>query len=606
MAKFAQTRITAARYDREGYVSARWTVDSDAVLVGFALIIRSERPGQIAQSTTYVEDGGTRTLAGMPFSCEQGTNYQLIVTPYDDKGPLSSSDPFPIEIAVQAELEPLEFTERLAYTPLLIDSGYNVVKVRLIAPDGTPRRNQPISWRIPPEYRKVLLETTKPTMTDNDGIAANRILVPGEAGVPDLLTVSAWCAPEGATSGSDHVSALFRCVEPRVFCSFAQTFAHPLRDTSEPGKPQEPDDDQLITATATLLDGKSQPIRGLRIALRMEPNAATLAYERVDAGTLPPLRRQLRWQDWPPYERGFPLRTDNDGQCTVMFANAASQIMVVCPTVNAIQHQYYSVFTEVDYGTGEASPGPRLPLSPGTDNVLDLNRYPDTVPIVLPTEIGITADGAIWLNDAIVAVAPIGSMPAPAAIPVLSEYFVPDDRRNRIGYVEGDRAGNGQDSVLVYFKASGQPSVPQPVGGGSLAEPRFEAGGVKIVNDSVVTGGLPLRIPAYKGIALGDAIQLRIYLDGYYQGTASPKHGLITLSHAVEKSDLAEGFVVILDEALLRGYAASAKGRAGQFVAQYAVTQAGSPTAYSVALSRELVTSVPDRPSNWIALEIDP
>lgn len=605
-----RTTVLSALYHQEGYISAVWETSPSVALTAFALTITYLREGGLGRDAWAVEDGLARA-AGLPYRFEPGVQYALIVTPFDGEQLLPSSPPMPIAnplrsvadddraaeadsggAATDGSANPyrLEFVERLPYTPLFIDAGWNVVKVKLSGLDGKALDKQPIHWRVPPEFKGVRLEKTNPTTTGPDGVAANRIRIDRGAQVSDLLTVSAWYEPLNGASGiwANHVAALFEAVEVRVFCSFARDSAHPWTSGGTPKA------DELVTATATVLDDRSRPVRGLRMAWRMHPNAASAAYEPTAHGGL----RQLAWTDAPLYERGFAAYTTELGRTTIKFANYAPQIMGVAPTVNAEEYPYHVMFSAVDLGTGNGT-AVGLPLVGG---VLDLDRYPDTVPVTVSPDVGVSCDAAIWLNDGFVARVYIGTAEQPGLVRVPSEYFVPGER-NGIGYIKSDVFGNGADSILSKFGVRGQARIPQPTPGGTLAEPRFVARDVRIVNDSVIAGGLALWIPADTAIAAGDEIRLRIYLEGYYQNTDFKRYGFYEMTHGVQVGDVADGFLLIVDEAELHGYAASLKGEPGRFVAQYVAVASVGTTRYSKLLSQAMVTTVLDQASDWVAFD---
>ena len=608
------TKVLSARYHEEGYVSAQWETTSPVALKSFALTISYEKKDGAGQHTFAVDDGLART-AGWPYTFEPGVLYKLVVTPFDGEGFQWPSPAFEIPNPLRAvaddnpsngtkseaaanggspESYRLQFVERLPYTPLLIDAGWNVLKVKLTSADGKPLAKQPIHWRIPPGTQGVRLEKANPTSTGADGIAANRIYIDRSALMPSLLTLSAWYEPPGGRleETAYHVAELFESAEVRVFCSFVRDSAHPWTDGPIP------ENDEFVTATATVLDDRSRPVRGLRMAWRMHPNAASVAYEVLGAQRL----QQLHWKDSPAYERGFPVDTNAFGRTTIKFANHAPQIMGVAPAVNAEEYPTHAVFSAVDLGSGS---GPKVGL-PLTGPVLDLDQYPDTVPVTVSPEVGATCDAAIWLNDAFVTTVYIGAAPQYGVVRVPSEYFVPG-QTNRIGYIQSGVYGNGTDSVLSKFAVTGKAHIPEPRAGGTLAPPRLEASGVTIINDSAIAGGLALRIPAYASIAAGDEVNLRIYLEGYYQNTDFKKYGFYQMLRGVVPKDVQNGFVLIVDEAELRGYAASLAGKPGRFRAQYAVSPFNGAKQYSLVLVNDhFVTSLPDLPSEWVAFSREP
>lgn len=610
----SSTKVLSARYHEEGYISAQWETTSPVALKSFALVIMYEKNDGSGQSSFAVEDGLAR-IAGWPYTFEPDARYKLVVMPFDGEGFQSASPPFPIPnpLRTVAEDNPstgaasdtaanssssesyrLEFVERLPYTPLLIDAGWNVLKVKLTSADGKPLAKQPIHWRIPPGTQGARLEKANPTSTGADGIAANRIYIDRSALMPNLLTVSAWYEPPDGKLGETayHVAELFESVEVRVFCSFVRDSAHPWTENPIPEK------DEFVTATATVLDDQSRPVRGLRMAWRMHPNAASVAYEVLGAQVL----QRLHWKDSPPYERGFPVDTNAFGRTTIKFANSAPQIMGVAPAVNAEEYPTHAVFSAVDRGSGSGTQA-GLPL---TNGYLDLDQYPDTVPVTVSPEVGATCDAAIWLNDAFVTTVYIGTVPQYGVVRVPSEYFVPGEL-NRIGYIQSGIYGNGTDSVLSKFRVKGKAHIPEPTPGGTLAPPRLEAAGVTIINDSAIAGGLALRIPAYASIAAGDEVTLGIYLEGYYQNTDFKKNGFYQMLRGVVAKDVPNGFVLIVDEAELRGYAASSKGKPGRFRAQYAVSPLNGAKQYSqVLVNDNFVTSLPDLPSEWVAFSREP
>ena len=609
------TKVLSARYHEEGYVSAQWETTSPVALKSFALTITYEKKDGAGQHSFPVDDGLART-AGWPYTFEPGVLYKLVVTPFDGEGFQWPSPAFEIPNPLRPvaddtpptgtqsdaaahsgspESYRLQFVERLPYTPLLIDAGWNVLKVKLTSADGKPLAKQPIHWRIPPGTQGVRLEKANPTSTGADGIAANRIYIDRGALMPSLLTVSAWYEPPGGRLDETayHVAELFESAEVRVFCSFVRDSAHPWTDGPIP------ENEEFVTATATVLDDRSRPVRGLRMAWRMHPNAASVAYEVLGAQGL----QRLHWKDLPAYERGFPVDTNAFGRTTIKFANAAPQIMGVAPAVNAEEYPTHAVFSAVDLGSGSGARA-GLPLTP--TGVLDLDQFPDTVPVTVSPEVGVTCDAAIWLNDAFVATVYIGTVSKPGLVQVPSEYFVPG-KPNRIGYIQSGIYGNGTDSVLSRFPVTGKAHIPQPMPGGTLAPPRFEAGGVTIINDSVIAGGLALRIPAYASIAPGDDVTLRIYLEGFYQNSDFKKYGFYQMMRGVVPKDVQNGFVLIIDEAELRGYAASLGGTPGRFEAQYEVSSlVGAKRFSQVLLNKHFVTTLPDLPSEWVAFDREP
>ncbi len=470
----------------------------------------------------------------------------------------------------------IEFVERLPFTPLLIDSSFNVVKVKLTA-DDKPVADEPVSWYIP-QYNGVFFDNNAPTKTGKDGIATKRIYIAEDAVLPERLTVSAWLA--NATKSEDgRTSVLFESIRARVFCSFETRSAH-----TWPAAETEPRSDQLVSATTTILDGDSRPVRGLTFYWRMLPNAPTAAYRRLADGSL----HNLQWQDSPSYEKGYRTVTLEDGKSNILFANSASQLMELAPTINAILYPQTAVFTDVDLGTGEGTQ-PKLPLD---NNTLNLDSYPNAVPVTLPAAIGTTADGAIWLNGAIVKVVHAGTFASPRPIPISSLAFIPRTQ-NSMGAVYELPGANAQDSARLNFSVKGSAQVPQPSQGGTLVAPSLAIGGVTIVNDSIISGGLAIRIPDYDGIAVGDSVALNVYLHGYYNGVY-PRDGNLVLTHEVGESDKKTGFVLIVPEDMLEGYGALKSGEPGTLQAQYVVEGLES-SAWSRIFEIPMVTTDPNQ-----------
>lgn len=465
----------------------------------------------------------------------------------------------------------LEFVERLPYTPLLIDLGYNVVKVRLTSASGEPLKGQSISWRIPPQYTGVRLESNKPTETDADGIATNRILIRPDAELPALMTVSAWLTDDLAgTQSANHVSTLFACVWPNVACSFTRRWAHKCKDTDT----TDVSDDKLITATATILDDTGEPIRGLAFQWRMTPNAPTEAFERLPDGTL----SKLKWRSTPFYEVGYPVKTNDDGQSTILFCNIATTLMGVAPTVDATLFSYRVVFTDVDLSDGQG-PSIELPLD---GQVLHLDKYPEKVPVGLPYQ-----SGAAWLNGEIVQFFSHASPPTY----LRSLDFIPG-LLNKIGYVSDLGSGNGQDSQLVAFKVDGRAAMPQPTPGGTLPSPELVAAGVSIVNDAVISGGLRVFVPPYGGNE-GDVVSLALYLNGWYQYTY-PHENYLSYTRTLSKDEAENGLFIVADEKSLLGYGHAPNGDLGTFRAQHTVAPRVGEPRYSVILTLGLDTISPE------------
>jgi len=592
------SRVTMANYDPRGFVAVRWTTPDEDRATGFILSVQGVRVGERTIATFYVEDGMSR-LAGFPHPLLAWFDYTISVTPYRGDAVLAGSPWFPISEGGQSPRQGLAFVERLPFTPLLLDVGYNPVKVRLLSHDGTPMPNQPIRWSVPSEYPSVRLESDSVTYTDKDGVAVKRIRVGTSPKLPDLLTVSAWADPPPLPDPGEappHVSTLYACVRPRVSSSFMEKYAHPLLQTSEPSS------DQFIVSTTTILDEQSRPIRGLRFAWRMEPNAATLASELTLLGTLKP----LEWISTPSYEAGFPAFTNERGQATILFANAQPTIMTFAPALNATEFQNQVVFTAVDLGLGDdGSLG--LPLE---GNVLNLDKYPDTVPVTLPVGTRLPNKVAIWLNEDIATIvyrqgSPLNGEP----IEIPSWRFVSGDTLNAAGCIRGDAYGNGEDSRLAYFRVEGQARVPAPVQGGTLPPPELVQGGVSVIDDSTISGGLQTRVPQYPGMEVGQRVTLNVFVSGYYQGTRFPKVDYPIVTYEVGASDLKDGFILVLNEDDLTGFGTGPTGQTGEFIAQYVVSRArngSAPSLFSRLFSIPIVTTVPNKSSDWIALQFEP
>lgn len=592
------SKVTMAHYDARGFVTVRWTTPDEDRATGFILTVQGVRIGERSMSSFYVEDGRSRA-AGFPYTLSDEFDYTISVAPYRGDAVLPSSPWFPISEQEQPTMQALTFVERLPFTPLLLDIGYNPVKVRLVSRDGMPMRNQPIRWSVPDEYPSVRLESDSVTYTDSDGVAVKRIRVGASPKLPDLLSVSAWWDaphPPHPSEPPHHISTLYACVRPRVSSSFVQKYAHPLLQTSEPSG------DQFIVSTTTILDDRSRPVRGLRFAWRMEPNAATLARELTLLGTLKP----LEWVSSPSYEAGYPAVTNDRGQATILFANAKPTIMTFAPALNSTEFQNQVVFTAVDLGLGDdGSLG--LPLE---GNVLDLNKYPDTVPVTLPIGARPPNKVAIWLDEDIATIvyrqgSPLNAEP----IEIPSWRFVSGDTFNAAGCIRSDSYGNGEDSRLVYFKVQGRARVPAPVQGGTLPPPGLVQGGVRVVDDSTISGGLQIRVPRYQGIQTGQRVTLNVFVSGYYQGTGLPKVDFPVVKYEVGSADLQDGFILVLNEDGLTGFGSGPAGQTGELIAQYVVSrsQSGSDAPlYSRLFSVPIVTTVPNRPSDWIALQFEP
>lgn len=592
------SRVVQAHYDARGFVTVQWTTPDEDRATGFVVSLQGVRVGEKSIDSFFVEDGMSR-CAAFPYTLSAGFVYSVAVTPFRGDVMLPGSPWFPLPPAGAPSTQRLTFVERLPFTPLLLNVGYNPVKVRLVSPDGTPMRNQPIRWSVPAEYPSVQLESNLVTHTDSNGVAVKRIRVGASPALPDLLTVSVcWDPADGDVPRvvRHHATTLFGCVRPRVFSSFVEKFAHPLLQTSELTA------DQLIVATTTILDEQSRPIRGLRFAWRTEPNAATLARELTPLGTLEP----LDWVSAPPYEAGFRATTNDRGQATILFGNAKPTIMTFAPALNSTEFQNQVVFTAVDLGLGDdGTLG--LPLE---GNVLDLDKYPDTVPVTLPVGARSMRRAAIWLNEDIATIVyrqSSASQDDPIEIP--SWRFVSGDQINAAGFTRGDSYGNGEDSRLVYFGVEGTARTPAPTPGGTLAPPALVQAGVRVIDDSTISGGLQVRVPAYQGIELGQRVTLSVFVSGYYQGTGFPKVDFPVLKHDVGSDDLKDGFVLVLNEDDLTGFGLGTTGRPGEFIAQYAVSRsknAAAPAYYSRPFSIPIVTTVPNRPSDWVALRFDP
>jgi hypothetical protein len=333
----------------------------------------------------------------------------------------------------------------------------------------------------------------------------------------------------------------------------------------------------------------------------MEPNAATLARELTPTGGLKP----LDWVSTPAYEMGYPAFTNDRGQATILFGNAKPTIMTFAPALNSTEFQNQVVFTAVDLGLGtDGTLG--LPLD---GNVLNLDKYPDTVPVTLPVSSRPASRVAIWLNEDIARIVyrqASSSQDEPIDIP--SWRFVSGDTSNAAGCIRGDSYGNGEDSRLVYFNVEGTARVPAPVPGGTLTPPALVQGGVNVIDDSTISGGLQIRIPAYQGIAAGQRVTLSAFVSGYYQGTGFPKVDFPSLKHDVVPENLQDGFVLVLNEDDLTGFGAGPTGQPGQFVAQYAVSPSkhvSTPSFYSKHFSAPIVTTVPNEAADWVALRFD-
>lgn len=594
------TRVLEAGYYDDGYAVVIWTTPDTEAPTAFVITLDGTG-GPIRKINEIVEDGAARSCA---FACRlnASSKWTVTVTPMRGEIPLAGSQPFAVPLRpLPPGVQSLSFYERQPYTPLLIATGYNVVKVRLLDADGRPIKDAPIGWSVPPEYPGVRLLPSQGTKTNGDGIATVRVFVPGGEKAPASLTVSAW--RNDPASARHHVAAVFDCAEPRVFCSFVQNYAHPLMDEEGPinGSSAVPAEDQLISATATILDDEGTPIRGLAFSWRMDPNAATHAYVRGPDGALVPWPATLS----PPYESGFRMSTDDRGQSTILFANSRPQIMEVSPSFNDTDVPYRVVFTAVDLGLGEL-PRLLLPLG-GSGNRLSLSDFADTVPVTVPLQAGDGYNTAIWLNNDIVSIVYQGVSETPTnPIPVPSWRFITGNARNSAGYVRGQLSGNAEDSRLAYFQVDGAARMPEPQPGGTLDMPRFEQGPVSIVNDSTIAGGLRIRIPAYAGIAFGDRGALRIFIKAFYQNSAYEKFGFLTLPYEVGRGDHDGGFVIVVDQNDLTGYGLSPRGQPGTFVAQYSVEQSRLPQpAYSRLLTAQIVTTVPYKEQTWVALTAD-
>lgn len=598
----AETRVTAARYDAQGYALVQWVTEGlERPATSFLVSMRGVRPGETMKENFVVEDGMSRSGS---FACElsAGLSYMVCVTPARGDEMLPGSPWFPLELGPQ-RLSHFAFVERLPYTPLLLDMAYNVVKVQLRLPDGTPMARVPIRWSVPPAYPSVRLESKQATYTDANGIAANRILVSDARDLPGLLTVSAW-SDEPSANAAAHMSALFACVRPRVFSSFVRNYAHPIHDEGNLASGAGAlTDDELITSTTTILDDKNRPIRGLRFAWRMEPNAATYAFSRASPdGPLEP----LQWTTKPIYELGYAGYTNDQGQATISFANTASTIMTFSPAVNSIEYQNDVVFTDVE------TRGTMAPLSlPLNRNTLELNAYPESVPVTVPFGPISAGRVAIWLNQDIASIVyrtHAAQISGPMTIEIPSWRF-PSNVTNAAGYVQGDLYGNAEDSRLVRFQVEGHAQLPKPVDVPSSAPraPELVRPGVTVIDNSTIANGLLIRVPVYPKMTAGQRVSLNLFISGYYQGTNALKYDYPTLRHDVETDDLSGGFVLVVDEELLTGFSQSREGRPGSFIAQYSIATPGAIGSPSPVYSRQFVvaisTTVPYRPSDWVALD---
>ncbi|RDU96935.1 hypothetical protein [Trinickia dinghuensis] len=629
MAIVLETKVLWARYYREGYVVAKWeTMTSPG---GFWLWIRPPNedwpnpPGWVQ----WMEDSQAR-VGSFPFKCVVGHEYVFSVWP---QGGLSGpeSPRIPVEGGSTGGIvgiEPpfgstvldsagtpnlpegyrLEFVERMPYTPLFLGAGFNVIKAQLLDPDGRPLPKRQIGWgAFPGGFPGLRWETDEPTITNEDGIAANRVYIPSSnlTGPGGTFTISVWVQPPASGVPDHHVSTVFPIRRARVYCSFARNWSHAWRAGDRLSlhvPPKAPCADQLVAATVSVIDDTNEPVRGLRMSWRTTPNPTSGAWKPIGGGAGQPIdggpSRWLDWQALPFYESGFPAVTDDHGQSTVWFANDAAQITGVAPTVNGEEYPNFMVFTDVDLGTG-TDPAVKLPLD--KDGNVEVGT--DPVPVTLPGNIAAFSDAAIWLNGNIVSMLHLAANPAPAVAPVPPEYFkLSDEKDNAIGYVKSDRYGNGVDSKLSWFRATGQSRGARTFEGGTLGAPRLQAGDAATVDDSLVAGGLALNLPAFEWRELNDEMQLYIYLEGYEPGTDTKKYGTFEATYPARDAGGSNGFVVVVDESALRGYCASSTGEKGRFIAQYSISKPRSQgdKQYSVILSRDLDTTAVDLPA-WRA-----
>ena len=597
----ADIKVTSAHYDPQGYVLVQWVADGlERAPTSFVLSVRGVGPGETTIESFVAEDGMSRTCS---FACElsDSLRYTIAVTPFSGDEMLGGSPWFPLTFGPPPQLSHFAFVERLAFTPLLLDMAFNVVKVCVLRmPDGAPVAGVPIQWAVPPAYPSVRLESKQATYTDAQGIAVKRILVADARDLPSLLTVSAWHDEAGARAAA-HTSVLFACVRPRVFSSFVRNYAHPLYD--DPNSPtSELTDDELITSTTTILDDKNRPIRGLRFAWRMEPNAATCAFGRASSDGS---REPLRWTDKPKYELGYAGYTNEEGQATISFANTAPTIMTFSPAVNSIEYQNDVVFTHVD--SGGTAPPLSLPLN---RNTLELNTYPESVPVTVPFGSVPAGRVAVWLNQDIATIvyrSHVSQVSGPETIWIPSWRFS-SDNTNQAGYIQGDMYGNAEDSRLIKFQVIGQAQLPRPVEvpKDAPAAPELVRPGVTVIDNGTISNGLLVRIPAYPTIKVGQRVSLNLFISAFYQGTNSPKFDYPTLRHDVEIDDFG-GFVLVVDEELLTGYSSSRNGAPGTFIAQYSIETPASvgPSSpiYSRPFSVPISTTVPHKASDWVALD---
>jgi hypothetical protein len=112
------------------------------------------------------------------------------------------------------------------------------------------------------------------------------------------------------------------------------------------------------------------------------------------------------------------------------------------------------------------------------------------------------------------------------------------------------------------------PTIDVPV---ELLEPWV---GAQLVNADAIKDGLTLRIPAYRGIAVGDEVTVNVYLNAYVSGSDRPKVDILGLHRVLGAEDLA-GPVFHLDKENLLGFDEPRNLRmTGRFRAEYNVIMA--------------------------------
>ncbi|GLU32407.1 hypothetical protein WKR88_02465 [Trinickia caryophylli] len=444
----------------------------------------------------------------------------------------------------------LRFAYPQPFTPLLVGPGGNKVTVQLTPREDQALRGQPIQWKVEPSG-SISLGDGPQTQTLKDGTTANFLSVPEP--VDDLVTVSVW---DGSQPDAAHYTTLFQCVVPRVWGSMDTNIVPTTPPATTPGS------NQLITATATVVDDSSAPVRGLLFYWTGSPATPTSAYRVLPLG-LEPVAGQAD---------GYPCVTDDSGMGGLAFANTRPTIILLGIATNTTQ-RYLVAFSDVAKGIGKLPP---LIVPLGDGNVLDLDSQSDPlgVPIFLDPTLSSTQNYVmVWLNGVIAAVGYPGKDYTTTPLYVPKNYFKNEQASNLIGAVISNVAGNGGDTGLLQFPAKGDvPVIEPPQRIRTLEAPTLVRGvGGGAVNQSTLSGGLQIWIPAYDHIDDGDKIQIRMYLQGYFAGTTIKRYGLVQMEVTTSYGDVDDGLLVVANEADFAGYDVSSMGDVGVLQIEYIV-----------------------------------